>query len=140
MEIREVVTPEDLRKALEVRINVFVKEQGVPEECEIDRYEESSEHILLCDGHKAVGTGRIRYFGGLAKLERICVLPEYRNTSAGTMIVQALENMARKRGMTKVKLHGQTQAEGFYHKQGYKTSSEEFLEDGIPHVLLLKVL
>ena len=43
-------------------------------------------------------------------------------------------------GMTKAKLHGQTQAEGFYHKQGYKTSSEVFMEDGIPHVLLLKVL
>jgi hypothetical protein len=56
------------------------------------------------------------------------------------MIVEGLEKLARAKGMTKAKLHGQTQAEGFYHKQGYRTSSEVFMEDGIPHILLLKVL
>ncbi len=140
MEIKKVATPQELEEAFRVRINVFVKEQGVPEDCEIDQNEKAAEHVILCDGSKVVGTGRVRYFGCLAKLERICILQEYRKLDAGRMIVEGLEKLARAKGMTKAKLHGQTQAEGFYHKQGYKTSSEVFMEDGIPHVLLLKVL
>ncbi|MGL5207249.1 MAG: GNAT family N-acetyltransferase [Acidaminococcaceae bacterium] len=140
MEIKKVVTPQELEEAFRVRINVFVKEQGVPEDCEIDQHENEAEHLILCDDGKVVGAGRVRYFGCLAKLERICVLPEYRKSHAGSLLVEGLEQFARDKGMTKAKLHGQTQAEGFYHKQGYKTSSEVFMEDGIPHVLLLKVL
>lgn len=140
MEIKKVATPQELEEAFRVRINVFVKEQGVPQENEIDQNEEKSEHVILSDAGKIIGTGRVRYFGSLAKLERICVLPEYRKSQAGRMIVEGLELLAKAKGMTKAKLHGQTQAEGFYHKQGYKTSSEVFMEDGIPHVLLLKAL
>lgn len=140
MKIKKVTTPQELEEAFRVRIDVFVKEQGVPEDCEIDQNEKAAEHVLLCENEEVVGTGRVRYFGCLAKLERICVLPGYRNLNAGRMIVEGLENLALAKGMTKAKLHGQTQAENFYHKQGYRTSSEVFMEDGIPHVLMLKTL
>ncbi|MEG1160266.1 MAG: GNAT family N-acetyltransferase [Acidaminococcaceae bacterium] len=76
----------------------------------------------------------------LAKRERICVLPQFRKLRAGVMLLEGLENLARAKGMTKAKLHGQKQAENFYHKQGYRTSSEIFMEDGIPHLLMLKTL
>ncbi len=45
-----------------------------------------------------------------------------------------------KKNLQKVKLHGQTQAEGFYKKLGYQTSSDIFMEDGIPHILMTKIL
>jgi predicted GNAT family N-acyltransferase len=140
VEIKKVATSEEFEAALGVRIKVFVEEQGVPQECEIDDNEREAEHVILCDGGKVVGAGRVRYFGCLAKLERICVLPEYAELQAGRLIVEGLEGLAREQGKNKAKLHGQMQAEDFYHKQGYKTSSEVFMEDGIPHVLLLKSL
>ena len=51
-----------------------------------------------------------------------------------------LEEIAKEKGTAKVKLHGQTQAEGFYKKLGYETSSSIFMEDGIPHILMIKQL
>ena len=46
----------------------------------------------------------------------------------------------QEKGITKIKLHGQTQAEGFYKKLGFQTASDEFMEDGILHVLMIKEL
>lgn len=56
------------------------------------------------------------------------------------MIIKALEEIAEKNEVYKLKLHGQTQAEGFYIKLGYQTSSSVFMEDGIPHFLMIKEL
>jgi predicted GNAT family N-acyltransferase len=48
--------------------------------------------------------------------------------------------MAAEQGLRQAKLHGQKQAEGFYQKLGYETSSAVFMEDGIPHVIMVKSL
>lgn len=74
------------------------------------------------------------------KLERICILKPYRKYGLGKVIISELENMVKEKGITQCKLHGQTHAEGFYHKLGYQTDSPEFMEDGIPHVLMTKEL
>jgi predicted GNAT family N-acyltransferase len=73
-------------------------------------------------------------------LERICILKPYRKFGLGKVIINALEEIAKEMGLSQVKLHGQTQAEGFYKKLGYRTSSATFMEDGIPHILMLKEL
>ena len=65
---------------------------------------------------------------------------DYRTYGLGKVIIQTLEEIARNEQATKVKLHGQTQAEGFYKKLGYETSSDIFMEDGIPHILMTKML
>ena len=74
------------------------------------------------------------------KLERICILKSYRKFGYGELIIKALEEMAQKNEVSKVKLHGQKQAEGFYEKLGYQISSNLFMEDGIPHILMVKEL
>jgi predicted GNAT family N-acyltransferase len=76
----------------------------------------------------------------VGKLERICILEPYRKFGLGKVIIKALEEIAEERGAAQVKLHGQTQAEGFYKKLGYQAASEVFMEDGIPHLLMLKEL
>ncbi|MEB9303857.1 GNAT family N-acetyltransferase, partial [Bacillus cereus] len=63
-----------------------------------------------------------------------------RTYGLGKVIIQTLEELARNEQVTKVKLHGQTQAEGFYKKLDYETSSDIFMEDGIPHILMTKML
>src|SRR5690606_36902498 len=120
-----------------------VKEQGVPLEDEFDEYDQlngNCEHILVYHEGEAVGTGRVRVVEGVGKLERICILKSYRKLGIGKVIVQGLENIPKEKGLEQVKLHGQTHAEGFYQKLGYKTASDEFMEDGIPHYLMVKEL
>jgi predicted GNAT family N-acyltransferase len=141
IEVRRIENKQDLAAAFEIRKVVFVEEQGTPLEEEFDEGDDEAVHILIVAGQKAVGTARIRIVEeGLAKLERICVLAEYRQYGIGKRIVTTLEGLALEMGATMAKLHGQTQAEGFYQKLGYATVSDVFMEDGIPHVVMTKNL
>jgi predicted GNAT family N-acyltransferase len=126
--------------AVSVRRAVFVEEQHVPEELEIDEFENEATHFVLYDGEKAVGAGRFRTIDSIGKIERICVLPDYRNRGAGRLIMESIEQFARENGITKAKLNAQTHAEHFYEKLGYKTVSDIFMDAGIPHVTMIKQL
>ncbi|WP_010284806.1 GNAT family N-acetyltransferase [Bacillus timonensis] len=143
MEVRNVTTNNDLQKVFKIRKEVFVDEQGVSLEDEFDDFDTLSdqcEHILVYYNQEPVGTGRLRIVDGFGKLERICILKPYRKFGLGKEIITSLEKITKEKGLNRVKLHGQTQAEGFYHKLGYQTSSPVFMEDGIPHVLMQKEL
>jgi len=143
MQAKKVKNKADLEKVFDIRKKVFIKEQGVDVDDEFDKYDtlaSNSEHILVYYQNKAVGTGRLKIIDDTAKLERICVLKEYREYGLGKSIVKKLEEIAKNKGAKKAKLHGQTQARKFYEKSGYNKSSEEFMEDGIPHYLMIKKL
>ena len=132
---------DDLKKAFDIRKEVFVKEQNVPLEDEFDEFDtigKLCDHILIYYNEQPVGTGRLRIVNGLGKLERICMLKPYRKYGFGKVIINTLEEIAKEKGISQVKLHGQTHAEGFYKKLGYQTSSDVFIEDGIPHILMVK--
>ncbi|TDL75347.1 GNAT family N-acetyltransferase [Rhodococcus qingshengii] len=143
MNVKRITMEDDLRKAFHIRKAVFVEEQGVPIEDEFDEFDNLNgqcEHILVYFEEKPVGTGRVRWVYEFGKLERICILEPHRKFGLGKIIITALEEIAQERGATHVKLHGQTQAEGFYKKLGYQSSSSIFIEDGIPHLLMTKEL
>ncbi|USK60891.1 GNAT family N-acetyltransferase [Peribacillus asahii] len=143
MELKRITVDNDLKKAFQIRKEVFVEEQGVPVEAEFDEFDTLNgqcEHILVYYEEHPVGTGRIRVVDGAGKLERICILAPYRKFGLGKVIIKALEEIAKEKGISRVKLHGQTQAEGFYEKLGYRVSSDVFMEEGIPHVLMVKEL
>ncbi|MGG1393326.1 GNAT family N-acetyltransferase [Bacillus velezensis] len=132
-------TEKQLNDAFFIRKEVFVKEQHVPEEEEIDQFEDTSEHIVIYDGGQSVGAGRWRLKDGHGKLERICVMKSHRSLGVGAIIMQALEKAAAAKGADSFILHAQTQAVPFYEKQGYRvTSGEEFLDAGIPHLEMIK--
>ncbi|NSL50811.1 GNAT family N-acetyltransferase [Calidifontibacillus erzurumensis] len=141
MKAKRISIEEDLQIAFQIRKEVFVEEQGVPLEDEFDEFDTldgQCKHIIVFYDQRPVGTGRIRSLDGFGKLERICVLKPYRKFGLGKVIINTLEEIAKEMGLSKVKLHGQTQAEGFYKKLGYQTLSDTFMEDGIPHVLMVK--
>lgn len=143
MELKRITVDNDLKKAFQIRKEVFVEEQGVPVEAEFDEFDTLNgqcEHILVYYNEHPVGTGRVRVVDGVGKLERICILAPYRKFGLGKVIIKALEEIAKEKGISRVKLHGQTQAEGFYEKLGYQASSDVFMEEGIPHVLMVKEL
>ncbi|GGE01862.1 GNAT family N-acetyltransferase [Paenibacillus nasutitermitis] len=138
MELRRALTPEDRQRAFEVRKTVFVDEQGVPIGIEIDEHDEMAQHVVIMDGDQPVGAGRVRMIGDTAKLERICVLASHRKYGLGRELVAAMEEIARELGAAGAKLHGQMHAEAFYLKMGYHPVSGMFMEEGIPHVRMVK--
>ena len=138
-----VTTPDQLEAAFAIRRKVFVEEQNVPPEEELDALDRTAVHVLALDpAGRPVATGRIIPYGErTGKLQRIAVLRELRGAGYGRAVVEALEEIGREMGFSRFVLGAQTHAEAFYQKLGYRTTSPEvFLDAGIPHVSMEKVL
>ncbi|UUZ94227.1 GNAT family N-acetyltransferase [Paenibacillus sp. P25] len=146
MEVVQVKTEKQLKECFAVRIKVFVEEQQVPTDLEMDEYDaspESCRHFLIQNEEgEAVAAARWRmYDDRTAKLQRIAVLAPYRGHGLGRLIIQAMEEDIKAQGVPAVILDGQVQAEPFYRKLGYEVISEEpFLDAGIWHVRMRKAL
>lgn len=141
MSIKKVTTEADLQVAFDFRRKVFIEEQQVPEVEEYDEFDSLQapcDHILVYYKEQPVGTGRLRVVEGYGKLERICIVEEFRKFGLGKEIIMGLEQIARDNGLTKAKLNAQSYAEVFYEKLGYKRVGEEFMDCGIPHILMKK--
>ena len=119
-------------EARRIRELVFVREQGVPLELELDDQDPRCDHALAyaADG-SAVGTGRLLPDGHIG---RMAVLKEWRGKSVGALLLQALMEQARQRRHARVRLNAQTYAAGFYRHYGFEVSGPEFMDAGIPHV------
>ena len=142
--VRIAEEPADREACFAVRKEVFVGEQGVPEDIEYDAYDAGAVHVLAVreDG-VPLGTGRLLHGeaaaaknGGdasVGSLGRLAVTREARGLGVGAALVRAIEDAARARGLTAVDLHAQTQALGFYERLGYAAYGPEFPDAGIPH-------
>lgn len=140
MTVKIVKTQKELEDAYSVRKTVFVDEQDVPLEEEIDAYEDKAEHFVMYHEGSPIAAGRFRFVDGYGKVERICVLKEARKTGAGKAIMNAIEKYALEKDIHKLKLNAQTHAIPFYAGLGYEIVSEEFMDAGIPHKTMLKEL
>jgi predicted GNAT family N-acyltransferase len=140
--IKHVQSTEELDNAFFIRKKVFVEEQQVPPELEIDEHENHSEHFVAYnEQHIPVGAGRLRPLSNTeAKVERICVDQCERGNTLGAQIMQVLEKAAQEKGIQTLLLHSQDHAERFYQRLGYQTISEPFDEAGIIHVKMKKEL
>ena len=120
--------------ALPIRLGVFVEEQGVPENLELDEFDELADHALAFNGAVCIGTARLtRSANGGAQIGRMAVLPEYRRQGLGTQLLQALIEQGQSQGVTRFELHAQVSAIGFYEKQGFIIQGEQYEEAGILH-------
>lgn len=124
--------------ALSVRRKVFIEEQNVSEEEEIDEHEQTAAHFIAYNGDEPVGAGRFRQVEDKGKVERICVLPSHRMKKVGQRMMFAIENYAREKGLNTLTLGAQTHAQDFYNRLGYETYSDVFDDAGIPHVAMKK--
>lgn len=147
----------DYAEIRRIRFIVFVDEQKVPAEVEMDDRDAGSIHVLAYAGGEAVGTGRIDLTGSepvdgplddsqrgapasSGRIGRVAVLPDARRRGVGSAIMQALHAVAAKRGADSVWCHAQVGAADFYLRLGYRVTSEPFLEAGIEHVGMEKRL
>lgn len=130
-----------LREALNIRRKVFVEEQGVPEEEELDGKDPESVHVLLEKEGKFIGTARIRKIdNGTFKIERVAILKEERGKGHGRFLMESIEKELSSKGVQKIVLNAQIQVRKFYERLGYREEGEIFYEANIPHVKMVKVV
>jgi predicted GNAT family N-acyltransferase len=116
---------------LAVRHPVFVHEQGVAAEREVDEFDPVSLHFLARDAHGApIGTARLLPDG---RIGRVAVLRSWRRKGVGRALMEAALSGARERGDQRVTLHAQTHSLSFYESLGFVALGDEFEEEGIPH-------
>ena len=120
-----------------VRRVVFIDEQSVPAELEIDGLDDRCIHALALEGEKAVGTGRIDLEDD-GKVGRVAVLSDYRGRGIGTQLMATLVRAAMEYGLRSIWFHAQLSAIPFYKKLGYSVEGEFFMEAGIPHRTMRK--
>jgi len=136
-----IESPADMARAYAIRRRVFIEEQHVPEEIELDDDDAHAFHALATLGGEAIGCGRMLDHGGdEVKIGRMAVMPQFRGTGVGRDLLRFLMDRARARGFRKAILHAQLTAEGFYLKEGFTPLGDIFDEAGIAHRKMEKLL
>ena len=133
VEVIAIESPADMERAYSIRRRVFIEEQHVPEEIEMDADDAHAFHALATLGDDAVGCGRMVVHGDEVKIGRMAVLQDLRKAGFGKCVLRFLVDRARERGIRKAVLHAQLTAEGFYLKEGFKPVGGVFDEAGIAH-------
>lgn len=130
-------TDPDFEACFRLRLEVFVQEQNVPPEEERDEHEETALHFLARQEQKPAGTARVLLKPDGAKITRVAVKKSARGRGIGAALMRHIEaNVTAKKFM----LDAQTQALAFYQSLGYHEIGEEFLEAGIPHFRMIKIV
>lgn len=133
--VRSAITDEDKAACYQLRHEVFVDEQNVPVEMEIDAHDETdAEHFLGCLNNQPAAAGRLVFLLDYVKLGRLVVAKQYRGNSYGAIMMTAMiQHAASKRQKQKLVLDAQIQALKFYEKLGFHAVGPQFLDAGIPH-------
>lgn len=120
--------------AMPIREAVFVEEQGVPIEIEMDEFDPVCVHALaMIDTGQAIGTGRLLPDGHIG---RMAVLKVWRGKGVGATLLDALLRRAIDQGFERAMLNAQSHAKAFYERAGFVVEGDPFLEAGIPHVAM----
>ena len=117
-----------------IRNIVFVEEQSVPKNIEMDGKDVDCNHFLICKKNEPIGTARLQSGG---KIERVSILKLERKKGLGTKLMKFIINSARKKDLEKVYLHSQMDSIDFYKSLGFKAKGEMFQEAGINHMLMV---
>jgi len=140
--VRFASSPADLEAGYKLRRDVFETEQNIPRPLDRDPFDYSADHVVAFDAKgRCVGTGRVvRMDARTAQIGRMAVAKDERKHGIGGMVLEALERMAAMRGISELTVNSQLPAESFYRNRGFARSSDVFLDQGVPHVVMKKSL
>ena len=130
-------------ECVKIRTEVFVDEQHVPPELEVDGFDATGapcDHFLIVDEGEPVGTFRCIFESGAVHVGRLCVKKEKRHRGFGRAALEFIEKYYGARGYEKLTLGAQCAAIPFYEKCGFKVVSDVFLDAGIEHRKMEKAL
>jgi len=131
--IRRVSSQADLVRALAIRIRVFVLEQRVPAQIELDADDQRAIHLLALRSGNAVGTARVVVKHGKAKIGRMAVLKNHRGKGVGAALLRRALALSGHANARQIFLNAQVAVVGFYEKLGFHAVGLVFDEAGIPH-------
>ena len=141
LDLKLVETEAELEAAIAVRMRVFVVEQAIPAEEELDQEDATATHVIARHQGQVIGTGRLVLGEDLnARIGRMAVDQPWRRQGVGGLILQYLETEARVQGMLRAALHAQEYVKDFYAAHGYREHGDVFLEVDIPHIEMRKKL
>jgi predicted GNAT family N-acyltransferase len=139
--VRQARDAEEIQAAMDLRVKVFVEEQGVDASEEMDDLDEVSLQIVGLDDSGVIATCRVRELDGDAwKLERMVVDRRLRGNGVGGRLLAGAEREAHEHGARQMVLHAQRRAEPFYVGHGYVAEGDTFVEAEIEHVRMRKAL
>lgn len=122
-----------------VRTEVFIVEQQIPADLEYDQADLHCLHAVAWDGPLPVGTARLDALED-GRIGRVAVLKDYRRRGVGSLLMRGLEQAAKSKGLGRLWFHSQISAVPFYESLGYQTFGAEYLEAGIPHLSMEKLI
>jgi predicted GNAT family N-acyltransferase len=140
LEVREPHTGDELDAALALREQVFCDEQGVNRAADRDGRDAEATHIVALEDGRVVGTCRLLMRGDVARLGRLAVERARRRRGIGGAILREADRVGRALGARRIDLHAQTYALELYLADGYVIRGDRFVEEGIEHVAMDKVL
>jgi len=140
----DALTPRELYAAMQLRVEVFVLEQNAPFQ-DADNKDQPSHHLLGFDGDKLLVYARLVPAGvsypGHISIGRIITAPEVRGKGLGKVLVQrSIDECNRIFGEQTIKIGAQARLERFYNEFGWVKSSEVYIEDGIDHVEMTRIV
>jgi len=136
-----VSTPDELKKVYDLRVEVFVNEQKVPPELELDEWDKTAIHVIAYFEKEVVGCGRILISQDHAHIGRVAVKKIFRHQGIGKNLMHELIKICQDNGAKKVILHSQLHALSFYESLGFKAYGDIFLDAGIEHrEMILKAI
>jgi len=132
--IRGAEGDDDMAACLALRRTVFIEEQGVTEDLEVDGLDGACRHVLATRGNTPIATARVRILDDVAKIQRVCVLPAHRGTGVGAAVMRfILAELNTAPSVRIARLGAQTDALDFYRKLGFRAVGPEYMEAGIRH-------
>lgn len=135
------ITSKVYADALTIRKVVFIQEQNVDEKEEIDAFENHCIHVVAYEDDLPIATARLyKKNDVIGKVQRVCVLKEYRGKNVGKALLLEMEKIAKSLNFKELHLGAQNHAIPFYEKLGYQICSNEYIDANILHHDMKKVL
>jgi predicted GNAT family N-acyltransferase len=139
-QVRRIRDDDEMREALALRHAVFCGEQGVPEFEELDGRDPEGIHLVAIADGELVGTCRLLHVGHTVQFSRLAVRTDARRHGIATKLLELADAESRELGAKRLVLHAQTYARELYEGVGYRPRGKVFIEAGIEHVAMEKVL
>ncbi len=139
-ELRRLRTQAELAAALELRHEVFCIEQGVPRSEERDGRDQTGLHLVALRDGEVIATCRLVFVGTTVQFSRLAVSRSARRQGIATALLKMTDAEARAGGANRIVLHAQTYARSLYDQAGYVPRGRAFVEAGIEHIAMEKLL
>ncbi len=129
-----------MTEVLQLRHDVFCDEQGVPEREEVDGHDGEAIHLVAVSGAEVLATCRLLFVGPTVQFSRLAVRMSARRRGIASRLLTLAEQETREGGARRLVLHAQTYARPLYDAAGYEPRGRVFMEAGIEHVAMEKLL